>query len=44
MVFHLPLCLRLPGQWGIGMSNTVLVGEREVEPLTHNDWELTRCS
>ncbi|WP_328189527.1 M24 family metallopeptidase [Marinobacter sp. OP 3.4] len=44
MVFHLPLCLRLPGQWGIGMSNTVLVTEREAEPLTHNDWELTNCA
>ncbi|MFL1484059.1 M24 family metallopeptidase [Marinobacter sp. LN3S78] len=43
MVFHLPLCLRLPGQWGIGMSNTVLVGERETQPLTHNDWQLTTC-
>lgn len=43
MVFHLPLCLRLPGQWGIGMSNTVLVGEREAEPLTHNDWVLANC-
>ncbi|GGY66061.1 M24 family metallopeptidase [Marinobacter zhanjiangensis] len=44
MVFHLPLCLRLPGQWGIGMSNTVLVTERGAEPLTHNDWELTNCA
>ncbi|SFR42332.1 Xaa-Pro aminopeptidase [Marinobacter daqiaonensis] len=44
MVFHLPLCLRLPGKWGIGMSNTVMVGEWEVEPLTHNDWELTNCA
>lgn len=44
MVFHLPLCLRLPGRWGIGMSNTVLVGEHGAEPLTDNDWELTNCS
>lgn len=40
MVFHLPLCLRLPGQWGIGMSNTVVVGENGAFPITHNDWKL----
>lgn len=40
MVFHLPLCLRLPGQWGIGMSNTVVVGEHGATPITHNDWKL----
>ena len=40
MVFHLPLCLRLPGQWGIGMSNTVVVGEDGAIPITHNDWKL----
>ena len=44
MVFHLPLCLRLPGRWGIGMSNTVLVGEHGAEPLTHNDWLLAECA
>lgn len=44
MVFHLPLCLRLPGQWGIGLSNTVVVGEQEAEPLTNNDWDLTICT
>lgn len=43
MVFHLPLCLRIPGQWGIGMSNTVVVGEHRAEPLTHNNWELAVC-
>lgn len=43
MVFHLPLCLRIPGRWGIGMSNTVLVGERDVEMLTHNNWALRNC-
>jgi Xaa-Pro aminopeptidase len=41
MVFHLPLMLRLPGQWGIGMSNTVRVTEDGGEPLTHNDLRLT---
>ena len=40
MVFHLPLCLRIPGQWGIGMSNTVVVGENGAAPITHNDWKL----
>ncbi|KAF0279717.1 aminopeptidase P family protein [Spiribacter aquaticus] len=41
MVFHLPLMLRIPGQWGIGMSNTVRVTEAGGEPLTHNDLRLT---
>lgn len=40
MVFHLPICLRIPGQWGIGCSDTVLVGEQRAEPLTSNPWRL----
>lgn len=40
MVFHLPLCLRVPGQWGIGCSDTVLVREGGAEPLTNNPWTL----
>lgn len=40
MVFHLPICLRVPGQWGIGCSDTVLVGESGAEPLTSNPWRL----
>ncbi|MCE0733328.1 Xaa-Pro peptidase family protein [Halomonas sp. G15] len=40
MVFHLPLCLRLPGQWGIGLSDTVRVTPRGGEALTDNDWRL----
>ncbi len=40
MVFHLPICLRIPGQWGIGCSDTVLVGENGAEPLTSNPWRL----
>ncbi|GHE20842.1 M24 family metallopeptidase [Halomonas urumqiensis] len=40
MVFHLPLCLRLPGQWGIGISDTVRVTPDGGEPLTDNDWQL----
>ncbi len=44
MVFHLPLCLRLPGQWGIGLSDTVRVTPNGGEPLTDNDWQLAeRC-
>ncbi len=40
MVFHLPLCLRLPGEWGIGLSDTVRVTPDGGEPLTDNDWRL----
>lgn len=40
MVFHLPLMLRVPGQWGIGLSNTVRVTVNGGEPLTHNDLQL----
>lgn len=40
MVFHLPLCLRLPGQWGIGLSDTVRVTESGCVALTDNDWQL----
>lgn len=41
MVFHLPLCLRWPGHWGIGLSNTVAITDTGPRPLTHNDWQLT---
>ncbi len=40
MVFHLPICLRIPGQWGMGFSDTVLVGQNGAEPLTSNPWRL----
>lgn len=40
MVFHLPICLRIPGQWGMGCSDTVLVAEGGAEPLTNNPWQL----
>ncbi len=40
MVFHLPLCLRVPGQWGIGCSDTVRVTESGAVPLTDNPWTL----
>jgi Xaa-Pro aminopeptidase len=41
MVFHLPLMLRIPGVWGIGMSNTVRVTAHGGEAITHNDLALT---
>lgn len=40
MVFHLPLCLRVPGQWGIGLSDTVRVTPSGGVALTDNDWRL----
>ncbi|WP_075879919.1 M24 family metallopeptidase [Vreelandella massiliensis] len=40
MVFHLPLCLRVPGQWGVGLSDTVVVTEQGAKPITSNDWQL----
>ena len=40
MVFHLPLCLRVPGQWGVGLSDTVRVTPQGAEPITDNDWTL----
>ncbi|WP_152205428.1 M24 family metallopeptidase [Marinobacter changyiensis] len=44
MVFHLPLCLRLPGLWGIGISDTVQVTGQGGRALTDNDWQLQICS
>ncbi|MGM0433315.1 MAG: M24 family metallopeptidase [Pseudomonadota bacterium] len=44
MVFHLPLCLRAPGEFGIGMSNTVVVGDNGATPITRNDWQLRESS
>ncbi|MEQ5820258.1 Xaa-Pro peptidase family protein [Halomonas sp. SCS19] len=40
MVFHLPLCLRLPGGFGIGLSNTVRVTDRGAMRLTDHDMAL----
>lgn len=40
MVFHLPLCLRIPGEWGIGCSDTVKVTEQGGVALTANPWRL----
>lgn len=40
MVFHLPLCLRLPGVWGIGISDTVQVTANGGVAITDNDWRI----
>lgn len=40
MVLHLPLCLRLPGLWGIGINDTVQVTEQGDRALTNNGWQL----
>ncbi|WP_417580031.1 M24 family metallopeptidase [Nitrincola sp.] len=40
MVFHLPLCLRLPGEWGIGLSDTVQVTAKGGVAITDNDWQI----
>ncbi|XGA79778.1 Xaa-Pro peptidase family protein [Halomonas sp. CH40] len=42
MVFHLPICLRLPGQWGIGISDTVRVTAQGGVALTNNDWQINQ--
>ncbi|MDT8894742.1 Xaa-Pro peptidase family protein [Halomonas sp. I1] len=44
MVFHLPLCLRLPGEWGIGLSDTVRVTPEGGVALTDNDWTIAMSS
>ena len=44
MVFHLPLCLRRPGEWGIGLSDTVRVTDGGAVPLTDNDWRLNELT
>ncbi|MDX1756102.1 MAG: Xaa-Pro peptidase family protein [Marinobacter sp.] len=41
MVFHLPICLRVPGEWGIGCSDTVRVTDRGAVAITDNPWELS---
>ena len=44
MVFHLPLCLRVPGEWGIGISDTIQVTPNGGVPITDNDWQLRERS
>lgn len=40
MVFHLPICLRKPGEFGVGFSETVRVTAAGAERLTANDLSL----
>lgn len=40
MVFHLPICLRKPGQFGMGFSQTVRITGGGAERLTDNDLSL----
>lgn len=40
MVFHLPMTLRVFGQYGVGFSETVLVTQQGAEPLTRTDRRL----
>lgn len=42
MVFHLPICLRVPGLWGIGFSETIRVSEEGGEALLPNDTGLSQ--
>lgn len=37
MVFHLPICLRKPGEWGMGFSETIRVTRAGAECITAND-------
>lgn len=37
MVFHLPICLRKPGVWGVGFSETVRITRNGAVPITAND-------
>lgn len=40
MVFHMPPALRLPGAFGVGVSETVIVTEDGCEPLSTQPREL----
>lgn len=44
MVFHLPICLRIPGEWGMGSSDTVRVTEEGAVAITANPWTLVGAS
>ena len=37
MVFHLPICLRKPGEWGVGFSETVRITPSGAARITAND-------
>ena len=34
MVFHTPLAFRLPGKFGVGISETIRITENGCEPLS----------
>ncbi len=40
MVFHLPTCFRVPGRFGIGLSETLLITEGGCESLTGEERDL----
>ncbi|OEY67319.1 M24 family metallopeptidase [Marinobacter sp. X15-166B] len=40
MVFHLPICLRKPGEFGIGFSETVRITATGAKPITTNTFAL----
>jgi Xaa-Pro dipeptidase len=42
MVFHLPMSLRKPGSWAIGLSQTIVVGENGATPLGSTEAALRR--
>lgn len=43
MVFHLPISLRVPGQYGVALSETVIVTEDGCEAVTHVERKLHRA-
>ena len=40
MAFHLPIAMRVPGRYGVSLSETVLVTEAGCEPLSNHPREL----
>lgn len=44
MVFHLPICLRKPGEFGMGFSETVRITPGGAERLTDNDLSLSEIA
>lgn len=44
MVFHLPICLRKPGEFGIGFSETVRITATGAERITTNTLSLNEIS
>ncbi|WP_423821557.1 Xaa-Pro peptidase family protein [Salinisphaera sp. SPP-AMP-43] len=44
MVFHLPICLRKPGEFGMGFSETVRITATGAERITENNRSLNEIS